>query len=85
VLNWDEDVFNLDFAALSFIQSNFDGSNIMAECLFFGSGPTGGLRECRHTYWGEDGYIFYPDGVVIAAALKELSEFYDDLFVGELD
>jgi len=46
---------------------------------FQGEGPSGSLRECRHTYWGEDGYIFYPNGPLITAAFQELSKYYDDL------
>lgn len=73
----------LRFAVLDFFQSEMNGQNELATCLFFGDGPGGkageSLRECRHTYWGEDGYIFYPDGPLIAAAFEALSEFYDDL------
>lgn len=72
----------MDFAILSFSCSEVDGSNTMLHSIFHGSG-TGGtadaLRECRHTYWGEGGYIFYVDGELITAAFKELSKYFDDL------
>ena len=75
----------LRFAVLRFHQSDDEGEK--ATCLFYGDGPGGAegdsLRECRHTYWGEGGYIFYPDGTLIVAALKALSEFYDDMWESE--
>lgn len=71
------------FAVLRFAQSETNGENELDSIVFYGDGPGGkpeeSLRECRHTYWGEDGYIFYPDGKLIVAALTALSEFYDDL------
>lgn len=69
----------LRFAVLRFAVSEVGGRDIQTAIVFHGEGPSGSLRECRHTYWGEDGYLFYPDGPVIVAALKALSEFYDDL------
>lgn len=77
VLNFENDW--LKFAVLEFSSSNVDGSETMLSCLFHGEGPGMGLRECRHTWWGEDGYLFYPDGRVIAAAFAALSEFFDDM------
>jgi hypothetical protein len=70
VLNWDDKEFFLKFAVLT----------VGLDLQFYGEGPTGNLRECRHTYWGEDGYLFYPDGKVITAAFKELSKYFDDLY-----
>ena len=72
----------LRFAVLEFFQSDVGGANPFGACLFFGDGPVGNLRECRHTYWGEDGYVFGPNGKLIVAALRALSEFYDDLWEG---
>jgi hypothetical protein len=83
VLNWDsndkEDRLWLKFAVLEFAYSERDDTGIMYTCVFHGEGPSGNLRECRHTYWGEDGYLFYPDGRLIAEAFKELSKYYDCL------
>lgn len=45
--------------------------------VFHGNGPSGALRELRHTYWGENGYIFYPHGVLIASAFEALREWFD--------
>lgn len=47
------------------------------QMVFRGSGPSGSLRELRHTHWGEDGYIFYPDAKLIAAAFDRLAEWFD--------
>lgn len=52
----------------------------MPTLQFHGKGLSGALRECRHTYWGEDGYIFYPNGKVISEAFKELSIYFDDMY-----
>lgn len=77
VLKRDE--FWIRFAVLEFATSDTDDANEFDHLLFYGEGPGGALRECRHTYWGEDGYIFYPNGVLISAAFRELSEFFDEL------
>jgi len=48
------------------------------EVLFSGTGYGAPLRELRHTDWGEDGYINYPDGRVIAEAFRHLARWFDD-------
>lgn len=45
--------------------------------LFHGSGVSGALRECRHTYWGEDGYVHYLNFAVVEAAFRELRRWFD--------
>lgn len=79
VLNWDEQKLWLKFAVLGWCTSDSDGSNVLAEQVFYGEGPSGNLRECRHTWWGENGggYLFYPKAKVIKAGLDALAEFYD--------
>lgn len=69
----------LRFAVLDFEQSDGDGSNVLVGLVFHGEGPSDPLRECRHTYWGDDGYIFYPNGALIADAFVALSEFFDNM------
>jgi hypothetical protein len=76
VLNKKDELW-LKFAALEFYHSDGDGKNIYAGIVFYGEGPSGNLRECRHTYWGKDGYIFYPHIKTIVAGLEALKEFYD--------
>lgn len=46
------------------------------ELLFAGEGPVG-LRELRHSYWGKDGYIFYPSSNDIAKAFRVLERWFD--------
>lgn len=65
------------FAVMEFYCS--DEKEILLNCIFHGSGPSGNLRECRHIYWGEEGYTFYPNGILITEAFKKLSEYYDHL------
>lgn len=77
VLNWDAKRLWLKFAVLEWYSSNGDGSNAVAALVFHGEGPSSGLRECRHTYWGESGYIFYPNAAVIMAGLRALEAFFD--------
>lgn len=49
----------------------------MYDCVFFGEGFGAPLREMRHTHWGESGYLFYADRVLIAEALKALGKWFD--------
>lgn len=46
------------------------------DVVFHGEGYAG-LRECRHTWWGEDGYLYYPDPELISAAFVELRQWFD--------
>lgn len=47
--------------------------------LFRGEGPSGTLRELRHTHWGhaDDGYLHEPNGALIAAAFEALKRWFD--------
>ncbi len=71
----------MSFAVLAFAQSEVGGEDTLVYLVFHGEGPGGpdSLRECRHTYWGEDGYIFYPNGALITSAFASLAEFFDDI------
>jgi hypothetical protein len=75
ILNFNEDNLHLDFAVMGFGYSVDD--QIFLSVVFYGHGPMGALRQCRHTYWGDAGYIFYPNGKIIQAGLKALEEFFD--------
>lgn len=78
LLKWDENNFWLKFAVLQF-HSSAVGEDVLLSPIFWGEGPTDNLRECRHTYWGENGYVFYPDGKTISLAFKVLSQYFDDM------
>jgi hypothetical protein len=68
----------MEFAVMRFHCQTHGDPDIEVSCVFHGEGPANGsLRECRHTWWGEEGYIFYPKRVLIVKALEALSEFYD--------
>ena len=51
---------------------------IRVNCFLYGEGCIG-LKECRHTYWGEEehGYIFYPNKDHITRSLDWLSQYFD--------
>lgn len=77
VINRKPDSTWIKFAVLDFLRGSSSGQDVKTFLVFHGEGPAGPLRECRHTYWGDDGYLFYPSIVVITAALTALKEFYD--------
>lgn len=67
----------LNFAVMEFFSSDLDGGNDTYSVVFHGSGVPSHLRELRHTYWGEDGYLFYPNLRLIASAFFELKNYFD--------
>ncbi len=44
---------------------------------FMCEGENISLRECRHTYWGENGYIYYLDKRQMLAILGWLGRYFD--------
>ena len=79
VLKWDSEKFWLEFAVFEFDSSDIDNKNVALSLIFHGKGAAGYLRECRNTFWGEDGYLYYPNGKIISASFVALSEFFDDM------
>lgn len=77
ILSWDEERLWLKFAVMEFFYGEGAKDKLFLQCIFHGDGPTGNLREFRHTYWGDNGYIFYAKKEVIIAGLNALSEFFD--------
>ena len=63
----------LDFSFLTFNRSDTDWSNIYCDVMMSGNGFLD-LQECRHTYWGESGYMFYPDLENITTSLQWLKD-----------
>lgn len=69
-------VFEYNSATLKEIQAD-DGQ---FEIIMHGIGPSGNLRECRHTYWGDsgrNGYLNYPDRKLICGAFEVLARWFD--------
>jgi hypothetical protein len=68
------------YGLFQFAGAESDGDkNTMVEKIFIGQGPSGNLREMRHTYFGEkDGYIFYLPMKMIREAFDVLSKYYDE-------
>ncbi len=73
---WEHDI-EVDFAVLE-ENGSCDG-RIEAVVIFHGNGIGGSLRELRHSYWGDDGYIFCLDTVMrlISKSLVALEEYFD--------
>lgn len=67
----------LNFAFFESDERESPSDDWAVSLLMHGHGPTGILRECRHTYWGRDGYIFYPNKKHIVAALEWLEKYFD--------
>ena len=77
-----EDEFHVSFAVFRLACGPATKNGVVVdgakmELVFTGSGPSGNLRELRHTTWGDGGYIFYPPGKLIAAAFAALEEWFD--------
>ena len=73
----DDESTWVQVALFRFSSSNSDGSGVMHQLVMHGEGPSGPLREFRHSYWGEDGYIFYAPRKLIVGALDALKEWFD--------
>lgn len=75
-----QDEYWLRFAVMGWHSEDEEGIPTIYP-QFYGEGPSSVLREPRHFYFGESGYLFYPNAKVIKAGLEALREFYD--FPGE--
>lgn len=72
------DELRVSFVVFRFAAGTSDGSHpTLYERVFDGEGPSGELRELRHTDWGEDGYLFYAPGALIADAFEKLKEWFN--------
>lgn len=77
VLNKTE--YWMKYAVLQFAHSNSDRTELMTSIVFHGEGTINGLNECRHTWFGDEGYVFYLPGKTVIRALQELSKYFDDM------
>jgi len=64
-----------DFAFYDWTYGTDDGDFYSLLCTV--SGPADVLQECRHTYFANDGYIFYMNKKVMIAMLEFLEQYYD--------
>jgi hypothetical protein len=71
----DVDGLTKHFAVFEFLAKSDDTTEHIM--IFHGTGPSGGLRECRHIYWGEGGYTFCLRFALVEAAFRELRRWYD--------
>ena len=70
------------FAMFDFAESDVDCKDVRYFMIFHGEGPSDGLRECRHIWWGdgegdERGYTFYLPLAETAEALTLLRRWFD--------
>ena len=72
-----DDVDSVRFALFEWSCSNADDTNRQFHMIFHGVGVGGGLRECRHTYWGEAGYVYLMPLDVVAKAMAALRKWFD--------
>ena len=74
-----KDEYRIKFAVLEFYSQVLGPGPegpIMTKMIIQGEG-TATLREMRHTYWGENGYLFYANGTLIIKALEKLRDYFD--------
>lgn len=70
------DTFWVRFAVLEWHYTGDEGPR--HTMLFHGEGTAApNLRECRHVWWGEDGYTFHPPFDVVETALRHLRRWFD--------
>ena len=67
----------LEFCFLEFMSYHSEKEKYEVDIIMHGCGPINGLNECRHTYWGKEGYMFYPNKKYIETALNWLKKYYD--------
>lgn len=65
----------MDFAFFEWVGSSAEEQ--WFSLLWHGGGTLGSLRECRHSYIGENGYVFYIKKKTFIQALDWLSKHFD--------
>lgn len=65
----------ITWALLAF--SSTDGVRTQYDVLARGEGTGGCLREARHTWFGDAGYVFYIDAKLLAWGLEQLKEWFE--------
>lgn len=78
---WECSDINEDWKVIEFfewVSSDIKGNDIEVQSFLRCEGPLG-MGELRHSFWGEEGYIFYPNMKRIVAALQWLKDKGYDL------
>lgn len=65
-----------DFCFMEWQSTDSDGTKYYTKFMEV-SGPSDPLRECRHSYIGNKGYVFYLEKDVMLAILNYLEKYYD--------
>ena len=60
-----------------FHSSNYNGSCEIVSSLFRIEGVSDVLKEARHTYFPEEGYVFYLNKNLMVAALDHCTKYFD--------
>jgi hypothetical protein len=67
----------VDWVLLEWAASEADGSNPSYGMIAHGNGVGDALREARHTYFGDDGYVFYLNAEILTWGIGQLKEWFD--------
>lgn len=67
----------INYALFRFAESDADGSNVKVELIYSGQGISGGLREMRHTYFANEGYIYYLPMDMLIESFQILKKYFD--------
>lgn len=65
------------FLNICFLEWGMEDDDVFVTEVFRSCGPTGSLRECRHTNFPDKGYVFYMNKDYMVAALDYLSKYFD--------
>jgi hypothetical protein len=66
-----------------FVEWNYSDDKDYYRCIFHGCGASSlnleefSLRELRHMYFGEQGYVFYMPGKALISAMQVLAKYFD--------
>lgn len=75
------DGFWVRFAFFDFLRSRGGDKEVKVGIFWHGDGPSGALRECRHSFFGAEsdnpGYVFYVNRANFNAAFEWLSKYFD--------
>lgn len=74
---WNVDFLLVNGAGCAILENGEEQEEV--DLTFSGGGISNTLRELRHIYFGEEGYIHSMDGLLVINAIKYLSKYFDDM------